>query len=283
MGRSAARNSKVTPLMILLSCISLLLLNYNPDITFLSSFLSFMMIALLLRTAFKNRWRDMAGLRLSAIDAALALSAAIVMTTIIYRYISWSISIHGVVFQNRFEMGNQQLYLFTVFQTLNEEIIAGALLLFCLRSRLPRLHPLLISWAAALLFAAAHGIVYRFVFHEHSIIGLPALLALFAVGIIRNNAILACDHIGFSWAIHLSWNLVFFGGRYRHGGSGNELTEAELFNTVMGNISFIVTALCVSALASIALWWILRKSQARKPSPVTDRVLQRATGEMHGD
>jgi len=265
---------------IILACISLPILNYEHNVTFLSSLINFIIIIIFLRLAFKKRWRDTAGLRVCCRHAVIAFTVTAVMTGIVYYYISRTVTAHGIAFQNRFELGNQELYFYTVFQTLNEEIITGALLLFSVRKKWPGIHPVIISIGAAMLFTVAHGLMYRFAFDERSIIELPALIALFAVGIIRNNTILGFNHIGFSWALHLSWNLVFFGGRYSYVGTATELDQADLFNGIMGEPAFIAAMIILSIITSFFLFRNRRREllhgralQAdRDASGLTDRV-----------
>ncbi len=248
---------------IVASCVSLLTLNYQPQTGFYCSFLAFLAISFCLRMAYKKEWLERAGLLIPLKELIIGIVLAVLITATFYFYITGRIDAAGISFQNRFELGNPQLYVFTVFQTLNEEIIAGALLLFSLEKKWPVLNPLALSAAAALVFSGAHYLIYSYVFDERSIIYLPALISLFAAGIIRNNAILVCGHIGFSWMLHLSWNLVFFGGRYSCG-SGKECTQACLFNLIMGDFPFVIMTALLAVAASVILVFFSRKREGSR-------------------
>lgn len=237
------------------ACLSLLLFNYNPQVAYVGAFcslLGFLAIIIFLSLAFKGEWRSRAGLAVPWKHFIIGLAGTIFLTAAFHRYIAHVIDAAGIYFEDRFTLGNPELYLFTLFQTLNEEIVAGALLLFSLRRKWPALPPVLLSTAAALVFAGAHALLYRYLFLEHSTLQLSALASLFAVGVIRNNAILRFGHAGFSWMLHLAWNLVFFGGRYAFTG-GNECTQADLFNIIMGNSAFVAASLAAAAAATLLL------------------------------
>ena len=63
--------------------------------------------------------------------------------------------------------------------------------------------------------------------------------------------------IAYSWAIHLSFNLVFFAGFFVNISNGDIASEPERFNIVFGNI---VMLLLTGSLALLSLVWLNNKS-----------------------
>lgn len=70
-------------------------------------------------------------------------------------------------------------------------------------------------------------------------------------GILRNSLILKTRNIALSWAIHLSFNMVFFSGLFVNIKTGEFPREPEVFNIVFGNLTMLVFT-GILALASIA-------------------------------
>lgn len=140
------------------------------------------------------------------------------------------------------------------FYTLNEEMILGAVLLGWFRDRFIKLHPPAVSVLVAILFAGLHYLFYRWIFTDRGILSLLTLSSLTMVGILRNNLILATGHVGFSWALHVSWIAVMFGTFHYHTDSLEGLLEYERFNLYLGSpLTFIIiTAL---AMLSFSLYW----------------------------
>ena len=84
-----------------------------------------------------------------------------------------------------------------MFQAFNEEIFFRALMIGLLIHYVRS--TLVISLGLALLFAAAHFLLYRFSNPMHLALSLNALATLFLAGVAMNNLYLAFRHIGFSW------------------------------------------------------------------------------------
>ena len=52
-------------------------------------------------------------------------------------------------------------------------------------------------------------LLYRYSNPMHLALSPLALLTLFLAGLVMNNLYLAFRHIGFSWAFHAGWNIVW--------------------------------------------------------------------------
>jgi len=147
------------------------------------------------------------------------------------------------------------LLLHTCGQTLNEELVLGALLLGLVRRWLPRSGTLAISVLVAALFTAFHYGFYALRpvgMPHHGELTLLSLLTLFAVGVMRNRLILASGHIGCAWAIHFGWNACFMAGAFRFRETGEPLDEPQLFNLLLGTP--LTTGIAIGAAAlTIAL------------------------------
>ena len=132
-----------------------------------------------------------------------------------------------------------------VFQTLNEELVLGALLVIGLARWTRR--PILTVLVVAGLFALLHLLLYRY-----GTIGLdllPVTLAtLAAVGVIRGAAILLAGHVGFAWALHAAFNLTMFAGRWRETSSGRVLQEPEILDAFLRPPWIVLPAAVVAVL-----------------------------------
>jgi len=149
-------------------------------------------------------------------------------------------------------------YFHSVFYTLNDEIILGALLLFyCIKSF--KLHPLLISAAVAVIFSILHFIFYKWIFLDTGIIQPLTLTTLFVVGFLRNNLIITFGHIGYSWAFHFGWMTVMFGSYHFNTLSREILTGSQRFNLCLGSLEMLFIA---TILAGISVWIYLRKNKS---------------------
>ncbi len=126
----------------------------------------------------------------------------------------------------------------TVGQTLNEEMVLGALLLKAITAKLPRLRRVWVSAGVAFVFALLHAGFYTLRPAQdwnYGILSPVTLLSIFLVGLIRNNFILGYGNIAYAWAVHLGWNLVFIDSAYYWIETGQKLAEPAIFNVVFGN------------------------------------------------
>ena len=78
-------------------------------------------------------------------------------------------------------------------------------------------------------------------------------LEFFFVGLIRNVLILKTRKIVYSWALHLSFTLVYITGFYVNIDISYIAREPERFNVVFGNIPMVILT---GFLAIKALIWL---------------------------
>ena len=83
----------------------------------------------------------------------------------------------------------------------------------------------------------------------HVALSIPALATLFLAGVAMNNVYLAFRHIGFSWALHAGWNVVWLPAVIYDVGTNRQLHEPQVFDRVLGS-SIIVSAACLIAVLS---------------------------------
>lgn len=134
-------------------------------------------------------------------------------------------------------------------QVLNEEMVFRALLLAGL-VRLFR-NPMLAATLSSVAFAAAHWVLYS----AMNGISLPAttLTTLFAFGMASSLLFLRFGHIGYSYALHLGWNLTKLEGTFINQSvqPPHRLHEGEGFVLIEG--APIITALAL-VLFAVCLW-----------------------------
>ena len=205
------------------------------------------------------------GLKISKKEIPVALLILIIITLGSYWLISTIAAENNVTFVPFFqEKFFYRGVLKTIGQTLNEEIVLGALLLGYIRHVFKKPNPIIISIAVALIFSLFHFLFYYFrisAFADFGVLTFPCLLSLFFAGILRNNCILSTGHIGYAWALHFGWNLAFMDSRFFIGTKA--VSEPGLFNLFLGNTSVIVAIFSVMLL-SFALYPVYKRF--RNPS-----------------
>ena len=146
------------------------------------------------------------------------------------------------------------------FQAFNEEIFFRALMIgfFIQYVR----SALVISLGLAFLFAAAHFLLYRFG-TLHMALSLAALATLFFAGVTWNNLYLAFRHIGFSWALHAGWNVVWLPAAFYDAATNARLHEPQVFDRVLGSPTIVAMA-CVMAILSFVLLGRRPRTSAEK-------------------
>ena len=90
----------------------------------------------------------------------------------------------------------------------------------------------------------------------HLALSASALATLFLAGVAMNNLYLAFRHIGFSWALHAGWNVIWLPAAFYDAGTNALLREPQIFDRVLGSPA-IVAAACAMAVLSfmlLALW-----------------------------
>ena len=68
----------------------------------------------------------------------------------------------------------------------------------------------------------------------HVALSIPALATLFLAGVAMNNVYLTFRHIGFSWALHAGWNVVWLPAVIYDVGTNRQLHEPQVFDRVLG-------------------------------------------------
>jgi membrane protease YdiL (CAAX protease family) len=211
----------------------------------------------LLRLLQGSEWARIAGLKMPLTDILPAVAAFALMV------VATKLILPGIYAANGLRADSpgiaQQLGL--LFQSLNEEVLFRALLigfvLHYVRSRV------LISTGLAFIFAAAHFLLYRYSNPLHLALSPLALLTLFLAGLVMNNLYLAFRHIGFSWAFHAGWNIVWLPAAVTDIATNAQLHEPQVFDRVLGAPVMAATA-GATALLSFALL-------VRPPRPLAER------------
>lgn len=199
-----------------------------------------------LRLVFGPQWKSYAGLRLSSEYAVLAIAAFALIAA------GSTILLHRVydvagLKANAPAIKDQVGFLFQAF---NEEIFFRALLMGLFIQFIPSAPA--VSVGAAFLFAAAHFLLYRFSNPMHLALSLAALATLFFAGVAMNNLYLAFRHIGFSWALHAGWNVVWLPAAIHDAVTNQLLYEPQVFERVLG-APIMVGAACAAAGLSFVL------------------------------
>jgi hypothetical protein len=205
-------------------------------------------IMLALRLVLGAQWTRDAGLKLSPAQAfwvIVAFAAVAAASTMLLHHVYQT----GGLTVTAPAIEDQAGFL---FQALNEEILFRALLigLVVAAVRPPTLLAwILISLALALVFPAAHFLLYRYSNPMHLALSLPALAALFCAGLAMNNPYLAFRHVGFSWALHAGWNVVWLPATFYDAASHARLAEPQIFERVLGTPVVAASAAAMTVLS----------------------------------
>ncbi len=113
------------------------------------------------------------------------------------------------------QISNWKNYFHTLFYTINEEIVLGAIGLFIL-VKVKKIRPLLASILLVVAFSLIHFIFYQWIFDDRDTIHLFAVITLFLIAFVRNNLILSYGHIGYSWALHFGWIAIMLACHHLH-------------------------------------------------------------------
>jgi hypothetical protein len=199
-----------------------------------------------LRLLLGREWRSRAGLKLSPTQAGL-VAAAFVLVAMGSRMLLHHVdSVAGLTVDAPNIMGQVGF----LFQAFNEEILLRALLIGVVLQYARS--TLLVSLGLALVFAAAHFLLYRFSNPMHLALSFPALATLFFAGVAMNNLYLGFRHIGFSWALHAGWNVVWLPAAFYDASTHAQLHEPQIFDRVLGT-PIMAAAACASAAVSFVL------------------------------
>jgi len=249
---------------VTLAILAWLGMTYNPGMRWSGWWLSgigTLCILACARAAWPGAWATRVGLRMSRVELLRSVGLLAAVTTIASVIVTAIARAKTITFDPWITTPHEvPWYLHTVAQTLNEEMLLGAVLLGGIRRRLPRTSPLRISIGVAAAFALFHLAFYGARTPEmpnYGVLSAATLLALFLVGIVRNNLILATGHVGYAEAVHLGWNAIFLGGAFRWAGEGGAaMTEPERFDAFVGSPAVIV----LGAVGAVATAWLLRRN-----------------------
>ncbi len=137
-----------------------------------------------------------------------------------------------------------------VFQAFNEEIFFRALMIGFLIQYVRS--AVMISLGLAFIFAAAHFLLYRFG-TLHMALSMASLATLFFAGVVMNNLYLAFRHIGFSWALHAGWNVVWLPATFYDASTNERLHEPQVFDRVLGSPAIVAMACATAVLSFVVL------------------------------
>ena len=199
--------------------------------TFLSSALGSGLIILLSFFTWKNKFKFWIGFEIKK-EEILPIGVFICISTIA----SWFL-IKNICTRQGLEFipGNFRNLIHTVFYTLNEEIILGALLLKGLKFWKRKTPNWIISVSTAILFSLIHFVFFKWIFKSSGNLSIITLLTLFVIGVFRNNLILRTGHIVYSWALHFVWIYFMLGSSHYKISTDTFLNDFERFEIFLGN------------------------------------------------
>lgn len=250
-------------------------LNYNPQMLFESSYRhwgwNFSLIATVLilgifRLRDPHDWRQKLGINFKLADWTGFLILTITLLFASYYLVDYLSEINGYSFRPKIihykDFNTPDFpffpilgdYLYYIPETFNEEIFIGALLLMGLERNFKKLDKNAIAITVALIFSLMHQALYKWSpVQPGLVLTTQTILTLFFVGILRNTLILKTRKIAYSWAIHLSFNMIFFSGFYINNSTEKFASEPERFNIVFGNLTMVIIT---GLLAITSLIWL---------------------------
>ncbi|MEM7135822.1 MAG: CPBP family glutamic-type intramembrane protease [Myxococcota bacterium] len=178
-----------------------------------------------------------ASLQSGALLAAAMAGAHFVLSTYVATYLEFSPELSALNVVHQF------------FQVLNDEMVMRAALITVVLSLWPA--PKAVIPLLAGVFALGHSLFYGL---GGVAIHTPALLTLFAFGVIANTLFVAFGHIWYGFALHYAWNIYRFNAAYYV--DGRRLLEGETFNYIEGNawVTCASLALMTIVLGVYARW-----------------------------
>lgn len=250
-------------------------LNYHPQLLFrlnsphwgwMFSLLSTMLIFYLMRIRDPEKWKQKLGINLNPNDIwkfSITTDLLMVLSYFVVDYVSmldgydfklklfFYRTYAGSNYPFHYVLAN---YIYYIPETFKEEMLIGALLLLGIERKFKALNKNAIAIFVALIFSLMHQALYKWSpVQSGELLTLTTITTLFFVGILRNSLILKTRNIALSWAIHLSFNMVFFSGFYINIDTQLFPREPEVFNIVFGNrIMLIATGF----LAFISIFWL---------------------------
>ncbi len=266
--------------LLLLAFLVWLSLNYNPQLLFVTTYrhwgwqsalLATFLILIIFRWRDPAHWKEKLGVNFSRSDWIGWMISTVLLLIAFYFLVSYLAQINGYEFRPKLfhyqEYNPPEFpflpilgdYIYYLPATFNEEIFMGALLLMGLERHFKYLDNSSIAIGVALVFCLMHQVLYHWSpVQPGQLLTFLTLLSLFFVGLIRNVLILKTRKIAYAWAIHLSFNLIFFSGFYIQPSTGKFASEPERFNLILGNWPMVIIT---GILASLSLFWLNRKAK----------------------
>jgi len=222
--------------LLLLAFIICVCLNYNPQLLFETSYRhwgwnSSLIATILILIIFRFRdpldWKQKLGIDFKLVDWIGFLILTISLLFASYYLVDYLSEINGYSFRPKlihyrdYYVSDYPFlpilgdYLYYIPETFNEEIFIGAILLMGMERYFKKLDNNIIAIGVALIFSIMHQALYKWSPAQPGLLlTTQTILTLFFVGILRNALILKTRKIAYSWAIHLSFNMIFFSGFY---------------------------------------------------------------------
>lgn len=247
-------NFKLKKFWIALIILVYLEMTYSSHIFRLSAVIGSLSIVFLARLAWPESWKHWLGLNINtkSLIFAILITPMIIFASdlFIQKIVTWN----SLSYQSWLSSFDISTFIHSTAQPLNEEMILGALLLNSSRRGFPGLHPLWLAIIAAAVFSLLHYPFYAWmVTGTHTgKLTILTLLTLFTIGVVRNNLILTTHHIGYAWALHFGFNLVFLRGLVIDA-NGQSLNQPQSFNLILGSQTMVIIGILL-LLASLLLY-----------------------------
>jgi membrane protease YdiL (CAAX protease family) len=242
--------------LIFLMFLTHILMSYNGSFLPLRALVGSFLIAIIARAAWPTQWKARLGLGIPSRAAVWAIGLAVFLILSLYWMVRMIAGLQNIAYQSPIaEYGILSLvYLHTLGQTLNEEMLFGALILAGMQRAFSRTSPFLIASLVAFGFSGLHFIFYAWVVlpPNSGALTASALFVLLGIGMLRNTLILKTGHIAYSWSVHLCINLVGLIGMYSFE-NGVELTEPQVFNYILGSPVAVILSCFVLLTCGLSL------------------------------
>ena len=262
-------------ILIILVFLVIACLNYNPQLNFKTtyqhwgwnlSFIATVLTLFIFRFRDPEDWKQKLGIDFEVKDGIIFFLTTITLLTVSFFLVGYLSDASGFDFEPMILHYKEYFspktkvftiigaYLYYIPETFNEEIFIGAFLLFGLERNFKKLDKNIIVVGIALIFSLMHQAMYKWSPVQSGILlTTQTVLTLFFVGVLRNALIMKTRKITYSWAIHLSFNLIFFPGFFISQSMREFANEPERFNIVFGNMTMV---LITGLLATICLVWM---------------------------
>lgn len=230
------------------------------------SLLATILIFSFMRLRDPKTWKQKLGITFEAQDYWQFLVLTIVLLILSYFVVNYVASLSAYHFKPKLFFYKTHIgsdypfhyvlasYIYYLPATFNEEMLVGALLLFGIERHFKRWNKSAIAIFVALVFSLMHQALYKWSpVQSGELLTLSTIISLFFVGVLRNSLILKTRKIVYSWAIHLSFNMVFFSGFFVHSKNQKSPGEPEVFNIIFGNPGMLALT---GTLAVLALLWM---------------------------